>query len=146
MSPSSTCLALIEKFEGCSLSAYWDALGNRWTIGYGHTGPDVQQGVTWTQGQCIAALEADAMHACSQVAGVVDVQLTQGQVDALTDFVYNLGIERLASSTLLRDLNARNYTAAAQQFLLWDYADGEPNDGLHERRAAEQQLFLAQDT
>jgi len=31
---------LTEQFEGCKLTAYQDQVGV-WTIGYGHTGPEV---------------------------------------------------------------------------------------------------------
>ena len=41
---------LIKKFEGLRLTAYQDMVGV-WTIGYGHTGPDVKPGLTITQQQ-----------------------------------------------------------------------------------------------
>ena len=47
--------------------------------------------------------------------------LTQGQFDALVDFVFNLGSSRLASSTLLVDLNAGRYDAAGAELLRWDH-------------------------
>lgn len=51
-------LALTKRSEGCSLKAYQD-LGGVWTIGYGHTGPEVHEGLTWTQEQCDDALKED---------------------------------------------------------------------------------------
>lgn len=55
--------------EGCRLKAYPDPLSERartgrgrgdpWTIGYGHTGRDVYEGLVWTQPQADAALVAD---------------------------------------------------------------------------------------
>lgn len=44
--------------EGLRLEAYQDTLGN-WTIGYGHTGPDVTPGLKWTQEQAEKALRDD---------------------------------------------------------------------------------------
>jgi len=41
-------IQLTGQFEGLRLTAYQDQVGV-WTIGYGHTGPDVYQGLTITQ-------------------------------------------------------------------------------------------------
>src|SRR5579875_391443 len=58
-------LALTEQFEGLRLKAYQDANGV-WTIGYGHTGPDVHAGLSITQEQAEALLLQDV---ASAVAG-----------------------------------------------------------------------------
>ena len=55
---SSTGLALLKQFEGCNLTAYQDQRGV-WTIGYGHTGPEVKEGLVSTQAQADAQLAAD---------------------------------------------------------------------------------------
>lgn len=48
-------------FEGFKTEAYPDPLtgGAPWTIGVGHTGPEVHQGLVWTPQQVNAALDAD---------------------------------------------------------------------------------------
>jgi len=38
--------------------AYLDPVGI-WTIGYGHTGPEVVEGLVWTDEQCDEALKRD---------------------------------------------------------------------------------------
>lgn len=55
---------------------------------------------------------ADVAVAEAVVQRLVKVPLTQGQFDALVDFVFKLGGGRLASSTLLRNLNAGKYDEA----------------------------------
>ena len=50
MQYSKTGLALTEGFESCRLTAYQDLKGI-WTIGWGHTGPEVVEGLVWTQNQ-----------------------------------------------------------------------------------------------
>jgi GH24 family phage-related lysozyme (muramidase) len=40
---------LAKAFEGCKLTAYWDAYGKVWTVGWGITGPDVREGTVWSQ-------------------------------------------------------------------------------------------------
>ena len=54
-------LDLIKHFEGCRLTAYPDpgTGGDPWTIGYGHTGPDVYLGVTITQAEADHLLKQD---------------------------------------------------------------------------------------
>lgn len=44
--------------EALRLVAYRDAVGV-WTIGWGHTGPDVYEGIVWTREQAIVALKKD---------------------------------------------------------------------------------------
>ena len=62
MKISPAGLDLIKKFEGLRLAAYPDPAtgGEPWTIGYGHTGPEVHRGLTWTHDQAEAALEQAA--------------------------------------------------------------------------------------
>ena len=96
-------LALTEQFEGCRLSAYKDQVGV-WTIGYGHTEPDVKPGITITNAQAEALLAQDVKRAESCVNNLVSVQLTQQEFDALVDFIFNLGTGAFSSSTMLREL------------------------------------------
>ncbi|MGD0930684.1 MAG: lysozyme [Candidatus Korobacteraceae bacterium] len=143
LSYSSTGLALTEQFEGLRLTAYQDSVGV-WTIGYGHTGSDVRPGLTITQEQAGALLQQDVAGAVAAVNRLVTVTLTQNQFDALVDFTFNEGQGNLASSTLLRELNAGNTAGAAAQFLVWVYAGGVQLPGLVKRRQAEAALFQSE--
>lgn len=49
---------------------------------------------------------------------------------ALTDFTFNKGIGNVASSTLLKKLNSKQYEAACDQLSRWVYADGKYLNGL----------------
>jgi len=140
--------SLIEGFEGLSLVPYQDTAGN-WTIGYGHlikpTDPYYPYGPVKeiTQAQADALLQADMQPALDAVEEYVTVPLTQNQKDALTDFVYNVGVGNFQSSTLLSLLNQGDYTGAAAEFSKWIFAGGVVAPGLEARRAAEAVLFLA---
>ena len=136
-------LALTQEFEGCRLKAYQDQVGV-WTIGYGHTGPGVVDGLTITQEQADALLASDITAASSFVNQVVTVPLKQNQFDALVDFAFNLGRAALGGSTLLKMLNVSNFDGAAGQFLLWVHAGGKVVAGLQRRRRAEQAMFNGQ--
>lgn len=137
---SGSDLALTEQFEGCQLTAYQDVAGV-WTIGYGHTGPDVSPGLTITQDQAAQLLQQDVASAAACVNQAVTVALNQDEFDALVDFVFNLGQGAFRSSTMLRDLNAGDFAGAAGEFDKWDHAGGKVVAGLLRRRQAEEALF-----
>lgn len=138
---SDTGFTLTRSFEGLRLKAYQDCAGI-WTIGYGHTGPDVHPGQSITEAQAEALLHADLTTAIQCVRRAVQVELTQEQFDALVDFCFNAGRGNFESSTLLRFINQNDFTNAAEQFGLWVHAAGNVVPGLVRRRAAEVGLFL----
>lgn len=143
MNFSTTGLELLKRSEGLRTRSYLDVNGLP-TIGYGHrlaAGESFPGGIG--EEQATALLTADLRTAEQAVARLVKVPLTQGQFDALVDFVFNLGQGRLAASTLLKDLNAGQYEAAATQLLRWDHAAGQENAGLKARREAEFRLWHA---
>lgn len=156
MSPSPACYTLIKGFESLRLRAYPDpkTKGAPWSCGYGHT-----RGVTpdtiCTEPVANDWLIQDVAAAVSIVKAVVRVPLTQGQFDALTSIIFNVGhgmagdhgrdgIVILKSgnpSTLLRKLNAGDYAGAGFQFLLWDSPGSDVQAGLDRRRRAELKLW-----
>ena len=141
MQLSAEGLDLIKKFEGFRDRVYLDVAGFP-TIGYGHLiklHESFPNGIT--EPQAAAILATDVQDAEQSVARLVKVVLTQGQFDALVDFCFNLGAARLASSTLLRELNLGDYQAACEQLLAWDHAGGVVVTGLKARRQAELQLW-----
>lgn len=140
---SDRCLALTKASEGCVMKAYPDpgSGGAPFTIGYGHT-LGVKRGMIWTQDQADEALEADLMHASGEVDKLIGTHpTTQGQYDALTDFVFNVGAGALRSSTLLKKHLAGDYAGAKAEFGKWVYASGRKLPGLVKRRAAEAELY-----
>lgn len=132
--------ALIKEFEGLRLNAYRCPAGVL-TIGYGHTS-GVKEGMSITEVEANALLDQDVSIAAEQVKSVVKVNLNANQLDALIDFVFNLGIGNLRSSTLLKKLNAGDYTGAAEEFSKWIYSGKTVLPGLVRRREIEKQLFL----
>jgi lysozyme len=131
---------LTKGFEQCRLVAYQDVKGV-WTIGWGHTGPEVCAGLVWTQAQADLQLTVDEKNAVNAVNSLVQVILTQHEFDALVDFVFNAGGHAFATSTLLTKLNAGDYAGAADQLLLWDHAGAAVVAGLLRRRTEERNEF-----
>lgn len=148
MKTSEQGFDLIKRSEGLVLHVYTDAVGFP-TIGYGHKvrrwenfpGSITEEGAE-------ALLAADVAVAEVMVNRNVTVPLTQGQFDALVDFVFNLGGGAFFNSTLLRELNAGQYDSAGQQLLLWDHGKVNGQEevlaGLKARREAEFNLWRGQ--
>jgi len=145
MEYSKDGLHLTERFEGCRLVAYPDpgSGGDPWTIGYGHTGPEVVEGLEITQEQAEQYLSQDIKQAEANVNAIVHVELTQEEFDALVDFAFNCGCRNLDSSTLMKKLNAGDYEGASQEFIKWDMAAGHHMAGLLKRREAEAAMFIS---
>lgn len=135
-------LAFIRSDEGLRLTAYPDpgTRGAPWTICYGHTGPEVHKGLTVTRNQCEIWLKQDTLYAEAAVQTLVHAPLKQGEYDAYTGFVYNVGAAKFESSTMLRLLNEGHHAAACNQFPRWVYADGRRLEGLAVRRTRDQSI------
>jgi lysozyme len=143
---------IIKHFEGEYLDAYIDPVGIP-TIGYGTIrNPDenrpVRLGDRISQDTALRWLRLETAKIIPQIRARVKVPLKQSELDALTSFVYNVGIGAFTKSTLLRKLNAgAPKREVADEFLRWD--KGRKNGvlvtlpGLTRRRIAERQLFLS---
>lgn len=141
---------LIKAFESCmkaiggeKFEAYLDPIGIP-TIGWGHTnhhGRKFGLKDVWTQAECDQEFELDMADFEQAVKKLVQVALNQHQFDALVSFAYNCGSGNLEKSTLLRKLNADDYSGAALEFHKWNRAGGKVLNGLVRRRASEALLF-----
>ena len=136
---------LICGFEGLRLKAYDDGVGV-WTIGFGTTiypnGIRVKKGDTCTEAQAKAYMVYDLKKFESAVNNAVTVPLNQNQFDALVSLAYNIGPSAFSKSTLVKKLNAGDIRGAAEQFDVWVNAGGKRMQGLVNRRAKENEVFL----
>ena len=139
----TTTEILFEKLmemEGLRLTAYRDAAGVL-TIGYGHT-KGVREGDRISPFWAKEMLEKDVAEA-EKAVKELHVARTEGQLDALTSFAFNLGIGRLKGSTLLRVIRkggTRNQIK--KEFKRWVYAGGKRLRGLELRREWEARRFF----
>ena len=141
MEASEILIEKIKEFEGLRLEAYRDAAGVL-TIGYGHTGSDISEGDRITAHWAKELLRND-LGATEAAVRRLHVARTQGQFDALVSFVYNLGIERLKTSTLLKVIRkGGSHDQIQREFKRWVYAGGKKLHGLERRRAWEAKRFF----
>lgn len=132
---------LIKYYEKCRLRAYQDT-GGVWTIGWGHTGPEVKRGLVITRAQADELLLADLSVAEHAVETLIHYGLAQHQFDALVSLIFNIGVTAFKNSTLLRMMLLGDILGASKQFGRWIHDNGKTLDGLIERREAERKLFL----
>lgn len=143
MNISERGLDLIKSFEKCRLVAFKPTPNDVYTIGWGHTGPDVEQHTVLTQQQADDALIRDVTFAERCVTGCVTAELSQFEFDACVSLCYNIGCHAFRNSTLVKLLNASDYDGAAEQFARWNRQAGVELAGLTTRREAERLLFEA---
>lgn len=136
----TTAEDIAKEFESCVLDAYWDKYGKLWTVGWGHTGKEVYQGLIWTQTTADQEFEDDMMHA-TVLLNLYTPNLTGGTREALRDFVFNLGVNRYKTSTLRKFIEADDLTSAKAEILKWDHSNGIVVPGLLRRREAESALI-----
>lgn len=134
-------IELVKRFEGLFLKAYVCPAGVL-TIGYGHTGKYVTKGLVISKEKADELLENDLEKFATGVSSLVKVSLNENQFGALVSFAFNVGIGAFGSSTLLKKLNAGNFSGAASEFARWNKAGGIVLGGLVSRREAEKELFL----
>lgn len=125
--------------EGLENYPYKDVAGVV-TVCYGHTGKDIVWGRYYSDSDCDALLKADLVKVSKQVDPLLKVPTTDTQKAAIYSFVYNVGVGSFRNSTLLRKLNAGDYTGACAELNRWIYADGKPWKGLVNRRDIEKQV------
>lgn len=142
-------VAEIALSEGLRLKAYRCPAGV-WTIGWGET-EGVRPGDTCTKEQADRWLLEDVTDRAKAVRRMCAVEPSENELGALVSLAYNIGLEGLRRSTVLRQHNAGNRQAAARAFGLWNKARSprtgqlEVLDGLTARRAREAALYLTPD-
>lgn len=132
---------LIPSLEGIEYKPYRDVAGVL-TVCYGHTGPDIIPGRTYTRAECKALLDKDLIPFARSVERSVKVPATEYQKAALISFSYNVGVYAFEHSTLLKKLNARDYTGACDELRRWTFAGGKQWKGLMNRREVEREVCL----
>ena len=139
LSLSAVALIGIAGWESFSPKAYDDGVGVQ-TVGFGTTeidGVPVKKGDTITVTRALVQLGKDANVYQQAMRKCVKVPVYQREWDAYTSLTYNIGTGAFCKSTLVRKLNAGDYTGACTEILRWNKAGGRVMRGLTNRREAE---------
>jgi len=135
-------IEIVKRFEGCRLTAYRCPAGIL-TIGWGET-LGVKDGDVWTQEQADAVLRkrvGQFMLATLRRCPQLHVEL-QDRLAACTSLAYNIGVGAFGASSVCRKTRRREFSGAADSFLLWNKAAGRILRGLTLRRQAERLMYL----
>jgi lysozyme len=148
-------IALIKRFEGTGpmvngLCQPYKCSAGYWTIGYGNrwignipvTGSTTP--ITLAMAEMVMTQHIESMEPNIDLI-MTNTSLSSNQYSAIASWVYNLGCERLRSSTLLKKLNANDLVGASKEILVWnkETVNGklQVSTGLDNRRKAEYALF-----
>jgi lysozyme len=143
LSLSASALVGIALHEGYRGEAYIPVKGDVPTIGFGTTA-GVKPGDRIEPVQALVRKLADVQRFEGALKECVRVPLHQYEYDAFMSLAYNIGPGAFCGSTLVRRLNAGDYTGACNEILRWDRFRGEPLRGLTLRRQAESRQCLGQ--
>jgi lysozyme len=137
-------LTFVQGFERLRLVGYLPTPNDRPTAGWGHTGSDVQLGVTYPLSQAQTWWTDDTNAFTNGLnTALYMIPTTQGQFDALFSFAYNIGLAALKGSTLFIRHKLGQYQLAAAEFPKWDHQAGQVLPGLLRRRCAEQKIYTS---
>lgn len=155
MKASGNIIEYIKEKEGCRLEAYKLQGEKYWTIGYGHSGPDVKQGDKLTQEEADKLFAQDLKKYEAAVNGYIDeynLSFNQSKFDAIVSFTYNCGTNWVDNSWRIAKYLKNNFKDSngkvipdqeiADAFgVICSGGDGII-DGLIERRIEEAKIFL----
>ena len=130
---------LIKKWEGLRLVAYRLPGEINWTIGYGHSSPDIKADARITQQEAEKILREDLVTFERYVKKYAKIPLTQPRLDALVSYTYNRGpggMKELANNCK----TVEEYADGIVKY--WGKAE-RYKDALLRRRKEERELFLS---
>lgn len=136
----------IKKEEGLVLTAYKLSGETYFTIGYGHYGADVYEGMTITEAEAEELLRSDLVffeNGVNDIAVSKFPAINQNQFDALVSYAYNRGLGNSEGTNGLRQLiyNSNTLAEVAANFpVYWGSAETY-KEALINRRLREQALF-----
>lgn len=136
---SAAALVGIALSEGYTDRAVRPLPGDVPTIGFGTT-EGVKMGDSITPPRALERKLRDVQKFEGALKQCVQVPLYQHEYDAYISLSYNIGSGAFCNSTLVKKLNAEDYTGACEEILRWDRFKGERVRGLTLRRQKEYEL------
>ena len=112
-------LDFIKRHEGLRLKTYKDTKGI-WTVGYGHTGPNIVEGVVWTLEKAEAQLLVDVAQAQDHLARYLPFtqHLDPVRLNVLVDMTFNMGMAGvLKFKGMIAAITVQDWKKAAAEML-----------------------------
>lgn len=135
-------LELIKKYEGFSSQAY-KCLAGVWTVGWGHTGRDINKDTVLTREEAELMLKKDVANLQEQILFLLDDKPTTNELDALTSLCYNIGLGAFKKSRLLKRINLKeNGELIAKEWIEFNKVNSKVVKGLIRRRTEEICLYF----
>lgn len=135
---------VVAKWEGLEYKVYPDPAtgGAPYTVCYGHTGPEVRPGQTYTKAQCEALLEQDLAVAQRQLRRCIARPMPASVEAAYVSLIFNVGPGPVCinGKAPRAALLAGNWPAACAALDRYKFAAGRVMRGLVRRRADERKL------
>ncbi|MGE5509623.1 MAG: lysozyme [Bacteroidota bacterium] len=125
--------------EGYTDVAVVPVKGDVPTLGFGTT-EGVKMGDRTTPPKALARALTDLSKYEGALKRCVTVPLHQSEYDAYASLAYNIGPTAFCNSTLVKRLNAGDYSGACAEISRWDKFKGKPLPGLTKRRAQERAM------
>lgn len=106
-------LAVLGVSEGNSHRSYWDAIAKVWTICRGVTGPDIVEGLVWTDEQCVARESQMLQDFNTRVMRCLGgAELTSYEHFAFLHFAWNVGPDLFCRSSVAESARHGDYARA----------------------------------
>lgn len=154
---SDKALLMLKKHEGVRYKPY-RCPAALWTIGVGHVLYPEQGNLKmaermnfplkiehfriFSKEEVDEILKADLARFIRGVSRYCPVITSQGQLDALVSFAFNVGLGALQRSALRQKHNRGDYEGASKEFLKYTKGGGKVLPGLVKRRNDERALYL----
>nr|DAU80121.1 MAG TPA: Lysozyme [Caudoviricetes sp.] len=132
---------LIKEEGGIRLKAYKCQAGIL-TIGVGHTGKDVKEGMEITEEKAIELLKLDLRRFEDVVNKNINVTLKQHEFDALISLAFNIGCAAFSNSTVVKKINTGAKMCEVEEaWKMWRKGGGKVLPILVRRREREVKMY-----
>ena len=132
---------LIKEEGGIKLKAYKCQAGVL-TIGVGHTGKDVKEGMEITKEKAIELLKSDLRRFENVVNKSIKYPIEQHKFDALVSLAFNIGCAAFSNSTVVKKIKKKKKMCEVEEaWKMWRKGGGKVLPVLVARRGREIKLY-----
>ena len=132
---------LIKEEGGIKLKTYKCQAGVL-TIGLGHTGKDVKEGMEITKEKAIELLKSDLRRFENVVNKSIKYPIEQHKFDALVSLAFNIGVNAFSNSTVVKKINmGAKMCEVEEAWKMWRKGGGKVLPILVRRREREIKMY-----